>query len=299
MTIQAAVRLRIHARTLRTRSRSSLHRFVATPKGLVTIVLLVLLAIGGRVAGPAGVIPGLAGAVLTAVIVDVAVCRLRRGRWKYPDAGVITALLVSLVVRVGEPWYVFVVATALGLTGKHLLRTCAGNVFNPAALGLVAVFHLFDAREDWWGALTAIVPGAALPIVIAGGAIVAHRVNRLPLVLAFLVSCFTVGSAATFVIDPIDLADLFIWPDLLAIAFAAGFIVTDPPTSPPRQAAQLWCGIVMGGASGLFFVMVGGADYLLDGVLVGNVVEAMRRWVAVRRGGSMRAVAAQVRPGPA
>ena len=104
MTIPAAVRLRIHARTLRTRSRSPLRRFVATPKGLVTIVLLVLLACGGRVAGPAGVIPGVASAVLTAVIVDVTVWRWRRRRWRYPDAGVITALLVSLVVRVGEPW---------------------------------------------------------------------------------------------------------------------------------------------------------------------------------------------------
>ena len=172
-------------------------------------------------------------------------------------------------------------------------------MFNPAALGLVAVFHLFDAGEDWWGALTAIVPGAGAADRDRGWSNRGAQGQQAAARAGVSRQLLHRGLRRDVRDRSIDLADLFIWPDLLAIAFAAGFIVTDPPTSPPRQAAQLWCGIVMGGASGLFFVMVGGADYLLDGVLVGNVVEAMRRWVAVRRGGNMRAVAVQVRPGPA
>ena len=279
--------------------RSSWRRSLSTPKGLLTIVLLVLLVIAGRVAGPARVWPAAASALLTAIAIDLPMLRWRRGAWRYPAGGVLTALLVTMIVSVVEPWYVVALGTATGLMAKHLLRSKTGPLFNPAALGLVAAFYGFDAAEDWWGALTAIVPGAALPVVIAAGAFVAYRVKKLALALAFLIAFFAVVSAAAFVVDPADVADVFIWPDLLAMIFAAGFIVTDPPTSPPRAAAQLWTGTAIGLAAATLFVIVGRADYLLEAVLIGNAIEALRRWHSARRTVDVQALVARIRPRPA
>lgn len=281
------------------RDRSGWRRSLSTPKGLLTVVLMMLLVIAGRVAGPARVWPAAASALLTALAIDVPALRWTRGAWRYPAGGVLTALLVTMIVSVGEPWYVAAAGTAIGLVSKHLLRTKTGPVFNPAALGLVAAFYLFDAAEDWWGALTAIVPGAALPLVLAATAFVAYRVKKLALALAFLITFFASVSSATFVLDPADVAEVFIWPDLLAIVFAAGFIITDPPTSPPRATAQVWSGIAIGGMAATLFVTVGRADYVLDAVLIGNAIEAFRRWHLARRRVDVQALVARVRPRPA
>ena len=63
----------------------------------------------------------------------------------------------------------------------------------------------------------------------------------------------------------------------------AFIILTDPPTSPVRYGDQLFFGSMVAIASFAFFELVGGACFLLAGVLVGNVWEAWRRYSYTRR----------------
>jgi Na+-translocating ferredoxin:NAD+ oxidoreductase RnfD subunit len=178
---------------------------------------------------------------------------------------------------------VFAAASAVGVAAKYVLRTRSANVFNPAALGLVVVFHGFDTAQNWWGAMPAIVPAAAWPILLAAGLLVVARVDKLPLVLAFCATYFALFATATFVVEPRDVAEIFSGPDLLAAAFFASFMLTDPPTSPTRYQPQVACGILTAVVAVAVFLRIGTADYLLDGVLVANVFEAGRRWQAGRR----------------
>jgi Na+-translocating ferredoxin:NAD+ oxidoreductase RnfD subunit len=259
--------------------------FARTPKGVLTFVLLGLLGVAARVEGVRLVGPGLLASIAAAVAVDAPMLRWRRGRWVFPSGAVLTGLLVGTVLSSFEPLYVFATASAVGIAGKYLVRTRSANVFNPAALGLVAVFHLFDTAQNWWGALPAIVPGAAWPLLLGTGFYVAHRVNKVPLVLTFLAAYFAIFAAATFVMDVHDVAEVFVAPDLLALAFCACFILTDPPTSPTRLGAQVVCGVLAAVASAAIFIGVGAAHFLLGGVLAGNVFEAARRWRVGMRAG--------------
>lgn len=255
-----------------------LRRFVRTPKGLLTLVLAVLIAVAARVEGLRLVGPGVLASVAAAVAVDAPMLRWRRGRWLFPSGALLTGLIVGAVLSSFEPVYVFASASAIGIAGKYLARTRSANVFNPAALGLVAVFYIFDTAQNWWGALPAIVPAAAWPLLLGTGLYVTHRVNKLPLVLAFAATYFSIFAAATFVMDARDVAEVFVAPDLLAVVFFACFILTDPPTSPTRLLAQIACGVLVAVVSAAIFIGAGAAHYLLGGALAGNLFEAARRW---------------------
>lgn len=260
----------------------TLRRYVRTPKGLLVVVLLTLTAVSARVEGVRFVAPGVIAAVGAAVMLDLLVARWRRGRWGSPDGAVLTGLLIGGVLSSFEPWYVAAAAAFVGIAAKHLVRVGRANVFNPAALGLVVVFHLFDTAQNWWGAMPAIVPAAAWPLLLASGALVAHRVNKLPLLLSFTAAFFSLCAAAAFLLDPADLAEVFVAPDLLAIVYFACFMLTDPPTSPSRVLPQVVGGALVALVSVVVFVRLASADYLLVGVLAGNVFEALRRRVQRR-----------------
>ena len=61
----------------------------------------------------------------------------------------------------------------------------------------------------------------------------------MPAVLAFLGSYYLLFTVTAFVGDPARVAELFRAPDLHAALFFAFFMVTDPPTSPPKQRDQI------------------------------------------------------------
>ena len=103
------------------------------------------------------------------------------------------------------------------------------------------------------------------------------RVNKLPLVLAFLGSYFLLFTSHAFLGDPKRVAEVFRTPDLQAVLYFAFFILTDPPTSPVKYPDQVVCGALVAAASYAVFEWVGAAYYLLAGVLIGNVWEAWRR----------------------
>jgi Na+-translocating ferredoxin:NAD+ oxidoreductase RnfD subunit len=231
--------------------------------------------------------PGLLAAVVVAALLDAPILRIRRRRWGFPSGAVVTGLLVAMVLSPHEPWYVAACTSAVAIVSKYLVRTRAANVFNPAAVALLATFYVFDAGHSWWGALPDITPWVALPVLGATGVYITAKVNRVPIVLAFLATYFFLFSVAAFVGDPRRVAEAFVTPDLQAVLFFAFFILTDPPTSPITYPAQIACGVLVAAVGFGVFEWVGAAYYLLAGVLVGNVLEAWRRR-GTRRSASVR-----------
>ena len=254
----------------------ALRRFVRTPKGLLTIVLAVLAALAGSGEGLALVAPGLAAAVLVAALIDAPILRWRKSSWEFPSGAVLTGLIVAMVLSPQEPWPVTAAISALAVVSKYIFRTRSANVFNPAAFAIVATFYVFDTGESWWGALPELSP-FALAVLFAAGIFIADRVNKMPLVLAFLGAYFLLFTATAFAGEPRRVAELFRAPDLHAALFFAFFILTDPPTSPVKYRDQITCGVIVAVVSYAVFQGLGAAYYLLAGVLAGNVWEAWRR----------------------
>jgi Na+-translocating ferredoxin:NAD+ oxidoreductase RnfD subunit len=264
------------------RTSSAIWRFFQTPKGLLIMVLVLLVTLAVPREGIALVAPGLVTAVTLAAAIDMLMLRRIRGAWEFPSAAVLTGLIVSMVLTPHEPWYVAACTSAVAIAGKHIARTRSSNIFNPAALALVATFYIFDTGQSWWGALPEITP-FALVVLVASGLFIADRVNKIPLALVFLGTYFGLFTLTTFLGDPGRVAEIFRAPDLQAVIFFAFFILTDPPTSPVRYPDQIVCGVLVALASYATFEWVGAAYYLLAGVLIGNVWEAWHRWLLSRQ----------------
>jgi Na+-translocating ferredoxin:NAD+ oxidoreductase RnfD subunit len=264
------------------RRLQSVRRFFKTPKGLLLLILSVLTAVAAPHEGPATLAPGLASAVLAAGLVDAVLLRTRRRAWSFPDGAVLSALFVAMVLSAQGEWYYAPLTAVVAVVSKYVVRSRAGNVFNPAALAIVVTFEIFGTGQSWWGALPEVVP-AAQGLMVAAGLFITDRVNRMPLVLTFLAVYFSLFTTTAFVSDPVHVAEIFRAPDLQAVVFFACFILTDPPTSPVKYHDQMMCGVIVAVASYVVFEWIGAVHFLLAGVLVGNVWEAWRR-VARRTG---------------
>ncbi len=258
-------------------------RVVRSPKGLLTLVLVALIGVAALHEGWARIAPGVLAASLTATLLDAPVLRWREGSWAFPTGALLTGLLVAMVLSPHEPWHVVAITTAVGVLSKYAVRTRSANVFNPAALALVATFYVFDTGQSWWGALPEL-PLPTLALLIALGVYITDRVNKVPLVLSFLGAYFLLATIAAFAGQASGVAELFRTPDLQASLFFAFFMATDPPTSPPKHRDQLVYGGIVAVVSFAVFAWIGAAYFLLAGLLVANVWEAWRRWSVRRRG---------------
>lgn len=253
-----------------------LWQFFRTPKGLLTVVLVTLTAVAMTVEGARHAWPQLTAAVVAAMIIDAPILRLRQGEWEFPSGALLTGLIVAMVLSPEEPWHVGAITAGVGVISKYIARTRSANIFNPAALGLVATFYLFETGQSWWGAL----PDAAwygFILLLGTGIFITDRVNKAPLVLSFLGAYYLLFTITTFAGDPSPLVEIYRTPDLQAVLYFAFFILTDPPTSPPKYRPQMVCGVIVACVSYGVFEWIGAAYYLLAGVLAGNLWEAYRR----------------------
>jgi Na+-translocating ferredoxin:NAD+ oxidoreductase RnfD subunit len=251
-------------------------RFCKTPKGMLILILLVLIAIAAPHEGLTTVMPGLLIAMAAAGFVDAAMLRYRKGSWEFPDGALLTAMIVAMVLRAQEPWYVLEITAIAAVLSKYAFRTRSANIFNPAALAIVASFFVFHTGQSWWGALTEVSPYLQL-VLVAAGLFITDRVNKMPLVLVFLGTYFTLFTAASYLADPRWVAEIYRSPDLEAALFFAFIILTDPPTSPAKYPDQIICGIIVAVVAFSLFEWAGVVWYLLGGVLVGNLWEAAQR----------------------
>jgi Na+-translocating ferredoxin:NAD+ oxidoreductase RnfD subunit len=262
-------------------SSSRIRRFFRTPKGLLIILLAILIAIAAPYEGIARVAPGLLSAVVVAAAIDVPILRRLNKGWEFPSGAVLTGMFVAMVLSPFGPWYVAAITSAVAIVSKYVFRTRFANVFNPAALALVVTYYIFDTGQSWWGALPELPP-AALIVLFATGIFITNRVNKTPMVLAFLGVYYLLFTATTFFSDPAHVAEIFRAPDLHASLYFAFFILTDPPTSPAKYRHQVMYGVLVAVCSYAVFESIGAVYYLLAGVLAGNTWEAVRRWYAAR-----------------
>jgi Na+-translocating ferredoxin:NAD+ oxidoreductase RnfD subunit len=240
------------------------------------IVLAVLTVAAAPGQGWTLVAPVLAAGIGAAALVDVWILRWRGGAWTFPSGALLTGWIAAMVMSAHEPPWVVAVTSAIGVLSKYVVRGRTANVFNPAALAIVVTFYAFGTGQSWWGALPD-APTWTLLLLVGTGVFITDRVNKFPLVLAFLGVFYLLFTATAFAGDAAGVAEVYRTPDVQAALFFACFILTDPPTSPTRYRAQIICGVLVGVTAFVVYETVGAVHYLLAGVLVGNVWEAWNR----------------------
>lgn len=125
-------------------------------------------------------------------------------------------------------------AATIASASKYLLAVRGRHVFNPAAIGALAVSLLGLNFSVWW-----VATGYLLPITALGAFGVLYRSRRLPVGVVFVVVAAAIvlvrlvssgsdlgeAAATTFTSFP--------------IVFLAGFMLSEPLTLPPRRWQQL------------------------------------------------------------
>lgn len=251
-------------------------KFFRTPKGLLLLVLAVLTIAAAPFESANRVLSGVLSAAAVAGVLDVLLLRLRHPRWEFPAGGILTGLIVAMVLSPFEPWYVPPVTAAIAVLSKYVIRTKAGNIFNPAALALVVSFFAFGSGHSWWGALPELSPWA-IAALIASGVFITDRVNKMPIVITFLGVYYALFTATAFAGDPHSVAAVFRAPDLHAVLYFAFFMLSDPPTVPITNRDQVIAGVLVAVVSYAIFEIAGVVYFLLGGLLVCNAWEAWRR----------------------
>lgn len=252
-------------------------RWLRSPKGLFAGVLLLLTLPAAAHVGWGLILPRLASAIATAILLDWPLLRWRDGKWSIPDGALLTGWLVGVILSPHVAWPIVAATAALSIGAKHLLRVRRANVLNPAAAGVVLSYYLFDTGQSWWGALPERAPVWIVLVIITAG-FMAWRLHKLPVVLTFMGVHLLLATGLAYTANPMVAAELFRAPDIHMALFFAGFMATDPPTSPPRGRDQLVYGVIAATASFVLFVWFGVVFFLLGGLLVANVWEGWRKW---------------------
>lgn len=164
---------------------------------------------------------------------------IKRAGWK---SVLISCLSLCLLLKTNS-WMVCVVATAITIFGKYLLKVNGRHIFNPSALGIAATVYI--TGQAWispgqWGSNMVLLAG-----IFSLGIIIVTRVQQLDITIAF----FATYSLLLYVRYILYLgwpADFFMQSvstgSLLLFSF---FMISDPKTSPDHSLARIiWAVIV-------------------------------------------------------
>ncbi len=168
--------------------------------------------------------------------------------WK---SALITALSLSILLRATSPWF-WLAAGVIAIGTKFLIRYNGKHIFNPAAIGIVALMLVFG-REAWvspgqWGQAP-LLAGYALALA----ALVLSSAKRLDIALSFLGTF-----AAILVARALWLGDPMTIPlhqlssgALLVFAF---FMITDPRSTPDSRAGRIVFAMAVAGLAAWFMI---------------------------------------------
>lgn len=189
-------------------------------------------------------------APVLAAIADVAMSCARRRQKTGPLTAVISGLIIALILPL-SPFHVTAFAVLVAIVSKHAIRWRDRNVFNPAALGILAAAAMFSIGTSWW------ISASFLSLL---GFLVVYRLGRLRTSTVFLIVYFLLVYATGH--------QLLL--DLTAIFFATIMLI-EPKTSPHTKNGK----IVFGAAAAVLVTILQslqlGKDPFLAGLLVLNL----------------------------
>lgn len=131
-----------------------------------------------------------------------------------------------------------VAIAVIASASKYVLAFRKKHIFNPVALALALSALLLGVQTAWWvsGSL------ALLTLIIIGGLIIAYKLQKFDLVLAFFAtSLITVAFVSPNFISGVQATFLY-----SAIFFFAFVMLTEPQTMPNTRAMRVVYGILVG-----------------------------------------------------
>ncbi len=208
--------------------------FPVTLKTYLGIILLALTIVGIRVNGFSKTIPQLLTALATCIILDILINYIKNKRIILPDSAVISALFIATALSIEQEWYIILIASAVAILSKHLIKINNKHIFNPANFGLFAVILIFNATIQWWAAQILI-------LVVIFGLLLTWKIRRFHLILSYFITGVILSLIHHLIkSEQINFSILLFSTNI----FFMFFMLVEPITSPVTKKGRVIYGIL-------------------------------------------------------
>jgi len=200
--------------------------------GLITLILV----LGQLYIGILHNLTQLLTAIVAAVLVELALGRLLRKRWPNPASAYITGISCGILIRSLYHWP-FLVASALSIMSKYVLRFRGSHLWNPSNLGICVVLFLAPAvvaalSEQWGNDLWAV------GVIWALGGVILWRAKRFHVSFIYAASFIALAYVRSLLTGNPFLSEIapITGPMYQLMTF---FMVTDPATSVSTKSGRI------------------------------------------------------------
>jgi Na+-translocating ferredoxin:NAD+ oxidoreductase RnfD subunit len=185
---------------------------------------------------------------LSCVGMDFILHRIFKQKWLFPLSALITSCSLSILLNYSHDYWVLLAPVFFAIATKYVFTFNGKHNYNPAqvavTLSLVFCGSVITAAPayQWYG-----LESISVLVVFLGLMFVLPQVNRLPLVLTFLV-CYTLQTLfrAWLMQHHLPFETLFLGsitsPAFFLFTF---FMITDPATSPNSTRDQIKAGVIL------------------------------------------------------
>ncbi|MBU1932131.1 RnfABCDGE type electron transport complex subunit D [Patescibacteria group bacterium] len=179
-------------------------------------------------------------AVISAIGIESLILFLKNKKITVTGSSVISGLIIGYVLSFDNPWWIFILASALAICSKYLIRANKKHLFNPAAFGIFLTLILFGASTQWRGAYL-------WHILLPFGLYFAYKVRKFKVLIGYgLAALGLFGVQALLQRTP--LLNIFGYLSYFYIFI----MVIEPKTMPLKPKGQLIFGI---GIAVLIFIL--------------------------------------------
>jgi len=126
-------------------------------------------------------------AAITTTLLDLFVEYFKSKTWQFPQSALISGLFIGGLLTQNLQWYVYVLAGAIAILSKHLIKIQQKHIFNPANFGVLLVSIIFGVSHTWW-------VSSPLILVLIFGIFIIWRLRRFDLAISFLISYYLINS---------------------------------------------------------------------------------------------------------
>ena len=203
---------------------------------------------------------------LFAGLLDVAIKQvIYKKPFAMPKTAFISGLFVAGILDPTTPLYILLVAAALAILSKHVIRLKNRNIFNPAGFGIAVTGLAFTyllhvpVAGSWW-------VGATFLAVIFGSYI-SYRMKKLPLTLTFF-ALYPILVFFTLKLLPAQMLDMSF---ISGYFFFASFMLLEPRTSPYTLKAMVLAGVVVAILASVLPLFLPAMEFTLISLMAVNI----------------------------
>ena len=207
--------------------KSLISRFTVYHYMISFLVILSLVSVFFYGFGFNALIPVLI-ATITATLLDFAINYFKYKNFEFPQSALISGLFIGGLLTQNFAWYIYVVAGAIAILSKHIIKFQQKHIFNPANFGVLVASIIFGAPHTWW-------ISSPLILVLIFGIFIIWRMRRFDLTLTFLASYYLINSI-------IELSRGNGFNDVLStivnggvIYFFSMYMLIEPKTNPAKN----------------------------------------------------------------